>query len=685
MKFTDDIVRRGTKPRQRRVSVALRAGGAFGLGGSVAGGGWAQKTDPRYLTTVSLDDLMNTQVTSVSKKAQTLSRTGAAVFVITRNDIRRSGMRNIPDLLRMAPGVDVARIDANTWAISIRGFNYRYSNKVLVLIDGRSVYNPAFSGVYWDQQDVPLEDIERIEVIRGPGGTVWGANAVNGVINIITRSSQDTQGGLITVGTGSEESANGSVQYGGKAGKKGHYRVFGRYFKVDSSPTADGSDAADGWHGSHAGMRSDWTLSDRDTLTVQADLFGASEGQTLTTLFSNQLPGFRTFNDKVRMGSGNILGRWEHKFSNGSETTVQSYFDRLRRFDQALNVLNTGDFDFQYHFQAGTRHDIVAGAGYRLIDQAYRQGYEVAFGDGHRRDHLVNIFVQDEVKLTPSVSLTLGSKVEHNAYTGFEFNPSAQVVWSPSARQTVWASAAWANRQPSWLNAEARMDLATFPLDGGGFALLQLLGSHTVKEEELLDFEAGYRAQVSKRLLLDFTAFGSHYLGLLTQEPDTPYFTLDPAPPHLVLPSYFRNLAHANNYGGEVFASWDVTNRWQLSPGFSFLQMKIGLDPSSRDTSAHTTVGYSPKHQAQLRSTLDLPHGLEWDTSAYFVGALRHGPVPSYTRLDTRLGWRVGESLEFSVAGQNLLTPRRFEFRDGLQVHVTEVQRSIVGRVTWRF
>jgi iron complex outermembrane receptor protein len=508
---------------------------------------------------------------------------------------------------------------------------------------------------------------------------------VNGVINIITRSSQDTQGGLITAGTGSEENASGLVQYGGKAGKKGYYRVFGRYFNVGSSTAIDGNNAADGWHGSHAGMRSDWTLSRHDTVTVQGDLFGASEGQTVTTLFSNQLPDFRTFNDKVRIGSGNILGRWEHKFSNGSETSVQGYFDRFRRVDQAFAVLNTGDVDFQYHLQAGSRHDIVAGAGYCLTDQAHRNGYEMAFGAGHRRDSLLNTFIQDEVKLTPSVSLTLGSKIEHNAYTGFEFNPSAQVVWSPSARQTVWASAAWANRQPSWFDAEARLDLATFPLNGGGFALLQLLGSHTVKEEELLDFEAGYRTQVSKRLSLDFTAFRSHYRGLLTQEPATPYFTSNPAPPHLVLPHYFRNLAHANNYGGEVFASWNVTSRWQLSPGFSFLQMKVGLDPSSCDTSAQASVGYSPKHQVQLRSTLDLPHGLEWDTSAYFVGALRYGAVPSYTRLDTRLGWRVGESLEFSVAGQNLLTPRHIEFGDEIQVHVTQVERSIAGRVTWRF
>jgi iron complex outermembrane receptor protein len=655
------------------------------LGGALAASGWAQNAVSRDLTVVSLEDLMDIQVTSVSKKERSLSRTGAAVFVITRSDIRHSGMRNIPDLLRMAPGVEVARIDANTWAISIRGFNERYSTSVLVLVDGRSVYNPAFSGAYWDQQDVPLEDIERIEVIRGPGGTVWGANAVNGVINIITRSSQDTQGGLITAGTGSEESASGLVQYGGMAGKSGHYRVFGRYFKIESSTALDGSYAADGWHGSHAGFRSDWTLSTRDTLTVQGDLFGASEGQTISTLFSNQLPDVRTFDDKVRVGSGNILGRWEHKFANGSDSSLQVYFDRVRRIDQALNVLKTGDFDFQYHFRAGKRHDIVAGAGYRLIDQTYREGYGMDFGDGHRRDSLVNTFVQDEVSLTPSVSLILGSKVEHNDYTGMEFEPSAQLVWSPSARNAVWASASQAIRQPSWLDTESRLDAATFPLYGGGFALLQLLGSHAMEAERLSDLEAGYRTRPTKRLSLDLTVFRSHFSGLQSAEPDTPYFTSNPAPPHLVLPKVFHNLAFATNYGGEVFATWNATGRWQISPGFSFLQMKIGLAPSSRDTSTQAAVDQSPKHQAQVRSTLDLPHGLEWDISAYFVGGLRYGPVPSYTRLDSRVGWRPGESLEFSVAGQNLLTPAHIESADGLQVHVTQVERSVVGRVTWRF
>ena len=645
---------------------------------------WAQQPKGLDLAQASLEDLMNMQVTSVSKRSQKLSSAGAAAYVITQDDIRRSGMTNIPDLLRMVPGVDVARLNANTWAISIRGFNYRYSTKVLVLIDGRTVYNPGFSGVFWDQQDVPLEDIDRIEVIRGPGGTVWGANAVNGVINIITRKATDTQGGLASVGTGTEDSARGLVQYGGKLGK-GAYRAFGNYFNIASGQLANGADSGDGWHGIHGGFRSDWSLSPQDTLTVQGDLFGSSEGQAVTTLFSDQLPASHTLANKVAVGSGNILGRWGHTFSNGSETTLQVYFDRVGRLDQgSTDTLNTGDADFQYHFQVGSRHDVLAGAGYRLTDHNITPGYEISFGTGYRRDSLYSTFLQDQIQLTNSLALTVGSKFEHNAYTGFEFEPSAQLVWTPSVRQTVWASAARSIRQPSWFDAESKLNAATFPLQGGGFGLVQLNGNPNTQAETLLDFEAGYRIQASKQLSFDTSVFRSRYSRIQTLEPATPYFTLDP-PPHLVTPSYWGNLARAHDYGVEFSANWNVTNRWRLSPGFSFLQMKILMDPSSHDTSAAALVGDSPKHQAQLRSTLNLPHNLEWDASAYYVGALGIGPVGSYTRLDTRIGWRFKEGVEFSVGGQNLLTPRHFEFFDGLQVNPSQAERSVVGRVTWRF
>src|ERR1700733_10220391 len=290
----------------------------------------AQQPKDNDLSQVSLEDLMNLQVTSVSKKEQKLSKTGAAIFVITQEDIRRSGATNIPDLLRLAPGVDVAQVDANRWAISIRGFNDQHADKGLVLIDGRSVYSPSFSGVFWDMEDVPLEDIERIEVIRGPGGTVWGANAVNGVINIITKSAAATQGGLISAGTGSEEHADTLAQYGGKIGQNGDYRVFGRYFNTANSVFPNGQQAADGWSGGHLGFRSDWTLSPRDTLTVQGDFLKTDESQTITTLFSNALPLAKTFNDPLTATAGNILARWNHTMANGSEMSLQIYDDYSR-------------------------------------------------------------------------------------------------------------------------------------------------------------------------------------------------------------------------------------------------------------------------------------------------------------------------------------------------------------------
>jgi iron complex outermembrane recepter protein len=649
----------------------------------------AKPSPPVDLATASIEELMNIEVTSVSKKDQPLSKTGAAVFVIDREMIRHSGATNIPDLLRMAPGVDVARIDANTWAISIRGSNYRYANKVLVLIDGRTVYSPGFSGVYWDQQDVPLEDIDRIEVIRGPGGTVWGANAVNGVINIITKSSVNTQGGMISAGVGSEQRARGLVQYGGAAGSRGHYRVFGSYSQVAGTGEIRNATPTDGWHTDHTGFRSDWNLSDKDTLTAQGDWLGNSEGQTVTTLFSNHLPDLYTFADRVKVSSANVLGRWNHTFANGSETSLQVYYDRFRRVDQAFNAVNTADADFQYHFHAGSRNDIVTGMDYRFTDSSYTNGYEAAFSSGHRQDQLVSTFLQDQIALTKSLSLTVGTKLEHNSYTGFEYEPGAQLVWNIDDRKALWASAAQAIRQPSWYDTGIHLDVATFPTDGGGFGVIQLLGKAVVHPERSLNYEAGYRALLTKRLSLDVTGFTTFYSNLQAVEPGIPYFTSNPAPPHLVVPSVFNSLSHGKTFGGEFFAAWNVTRRWRISPGYSFAQMNLAYDPSILAANAALSLGNSPgdspQHQAQVRSNMDFPHNVEWDASAGFVGALRVGPVPSYIRVDTRIGWRIGESVDVSVIGQNLLTPRHFEFLDGLQIHPTPAGRAVFGKITWSF
>jgi iron complex outermembrane receptor protein len=630
-----------------------------------------------------LEDLMNVQVVSVSRKEQKLAKTGAAVFVITQDDIHRSGAANIPDVLRMAPGVNVARIDANAWAISIRGFNSRYSDKILVLIDGRSIYSPAFSGVYWDQIDVPLEDIERIEVIRGPGGTVWGANAVNGVINIITMSSKSTQGALVVAEAGSQESGS-LVQYGGTAGAAGTYRAFGRYSNTDSSMSPAGGAAADGWHEFHGGFRADLELSPQDTLMVQGDVYQSAEGQTLTTVLSQQLPAVATFNDPITVASGDLQARWSHTLDNGSDMSVNVYYNHVNRLDQGLvEDSNTFDIDFQHHLALNSRNDVVWGLGYRVTDDKLTSGFDNMWFPPQRTDSLYSGFVQDEIKLAESAWFTVGTKLEHNAYTGFEYEPSAQFVWAPTARQSIWLSASQAIRQPARQDTDIQFDAAIIPLAGNNFGVLQFEGNKNIKAEQLRDYEVGYRAQIAKRLSLDVAAFRSYYRHLETSEPATPYFVDTPGPPHFVFPFNLVGAARARTYGGELFATWNVTGRWRLSPGYSLLRMNIIQDPLSEASAAVT--GNAPEHQVQVRSSVTLRSNLDWDTSLYFVGRVSDEQVPSYTRLDTQIEWHIRKSIEFSVTGQNLLTARHMEFGDTYGVDYTQVQRSLLGKITWRF
>ena len=649
----------------------------------------AAQTGPRDLTAISLEDLMNIQVTSVSKKEQKLAKAGAPVYVITQEDIHRLGATNIPDLLRMAPGVSVAQIDANSWAISVRGFNDRYADKVLVLIDGRSVFSPDTSGVFWDQQDVPLDDIERIEIIRGPGGTVWGGNAMNGVINIITKNAKNTTGGLINAGFGSSGNARGLVQYGGKIGQTGAYRAFGKYFNNGSSVFPNGTAAADGWHMSHGGFRSDWDLSSRDTLTVQGDLFKSTEGETLTTLFSNALPAPRTLNDRIEVGGGNVLGRWNRTLSNGSDFSVQGYYDQYSRsYIGVRDTLGTTALDFEHHLTLGSRHDIVWGAGYRFTDDRFTRGYAANLLPLHPTDSLYSTFLQDEIRLTNSLWLTVGSKFEHNAYTGFEYEPSAQLVWTPTTRQTFWASAARAIRQPARKDTDVQLDYATRPLPNGGFALLQVTGNPNLKAEQLRDFEAGYRAQLTPRLSLDANAFLGLYRNMVEQVPGTPVFTTNPGPPHLIIPLVFTNARRIRTFGTEFFVNWNVSHRWKLSPGFSAIRMKLESDALGTLSQIVPVIDNTPEHQIQVRSSMDLTPRLAWDASIGYAGALRDegtGPTPGYTRVDTRLGWKVGEFIEISMVGQNLLTSRHAEFPDVYPVHHTQVERSVFGKITWHF
>jgi len=646
--------------------------------------GWAQDQPKIDLTQMQLEDLLNVKVTSVSKREEKLSRTAAAVFVIDQEDIRRSGAASLPDLLRMAPGVDVEQVDANAWAISIRGFNARYSNKVLVLIDGRTVYTPSVSGVFWEQLDIPLEDIERIEVIRGPGATVWGANAVNGVISIITKSSKDTKGGLVTAGGGSQLEALGLAQYGGTIGTSGSYRVFGKYFDFGNSALSNGAAANDRWMREHGGFRTDWGLSRSDSLMVQGSIFGNQESQTLRTNFI-ATPFDRTYDQNFDAGGGDLLARWNHTAQGGSETSLQTYFDTYHRSDLGVpETVRTFDADFQDHMADGGRNDVVWGAGYRVYTSSLAPGYSIGFSPVSRTDRLYSAFLQDELRLADSVWFTIGAKLEHNPYTHFQTEPSARLVWTPANRNTFWASASKADRQPAREDTAIRTVLQTLPIGPNMIQATPLSGNPSIKDEEARDYELGYRSDFSKALSLDFATFLTFYHHLETLEPQAPQIVVG-SPMQVVVPMRFDNKAHAVDYGGEVFLNWKVNSRWRLSPGYAYLHATIRRDVSSQGQATSAISTDFPQNQAQIRSQFNLPAKLEFDQSLYYTARLPGGSIPGHARLDVRLGRRLGESAELSIVGQNLLRARTTEYGDSFNVVGTQSVRSVYGKITWRF
>lgn len=649
-----------------------------------------QAPKPADLTELPLEELLKLRVTSASKKEQTLSRVGAALYVLTREDIASSGAYTIPDLLRLVPGVEVAQINSNQWAISIRGFNTFYSNKVLAMIDGRALYQPSFSGVLWDQQDLPLEDIERIEVIRGPGGTIWGANAVNGVINIITRHSRDTQGGLITAGGGSWRTGEGLIQYGGRIGSAGTYRAFGKYFDLNSSEFPDGQKANDAWHSWAGGFRSDWDLTARDALTVQGDLRETVAGGTGTGTFSSPQPFQTVVNSPIRNTLGDLTGTWRHTLQDGSDTILRVYYDHMNREGEAgVGVSNnTLDADFEHHRALGARNDVVWGLGVRTYHDHFRQLQPYGFQLVPPRSAvaLYSGFFQDEIQITNSLFLTVGSKLEHNDYTGVEYEPGAQLVWTPSDRHTLWASASRAIRQPDRIDFGIRLDQGTTEI-GGLPALIKLSGSSAVTTERLHAYEAGYRSQIHPRLALDVTGFLNYYHNLETSEPGTPYFTRNPGGPgYLVLPLTFQSLGYARTYGTEAFLRWNPIHRWTLSPGYSYLHMAVGERGQGVQFGLNVIPGYSPKHHFQASSTVVLRRNLEWSADARYVSRRASSNISAYTGVDTMLRWHPRESLEVTISGRNLLSPGHLEYGDLANILLpTEVKRSGFVKLAWRF
>jgi len=640
------------------------------------------------LTDRSLEDLMNIKVTSVSKTEQTLSRTASAIFVITAEDIRRSGATNIPDLLRMVPGMDVAQINANTWAISARGLNSRFSNELLVLVDGRNVYTPTFGGVFWDVLDMPFEDIERIEVIRGPGATIWGANAVNGVINIITRKASETRGGMLVAGGGNLDQGFGTAQYGGSLGKSTDYRVFAKYLNQDHMPGLTGQDGGDGWHLLRGGFRTDSNLSAKDTLMFQGDVYTGEEGNPASLLASITSPGPQYTDLIVPLSGGFLQSVWNHAISARSDTTLQISFDTYERDDQLREDRKTIALDFQHHLAWGTRQEVVWGANYRDTDSDSHGILQFSLNPADVNMQLFSFFFQDEIALVQNkLRLTGGVRLDHNYYTGFNLLPSVRVAWSPSTRHMFWAAISLSNRTPAETDAASRINFGGFTGPGGVPTLAALIGNPHFDDEVLTAYNLGYRTSIFSNLSIDFAPYYGDYTHQETTEPAVPFFETSPAPPHLVLPVTYENLMHGEAHGLEMAVNWKATTRWTLSPGFAFEQIHMHLAPTSKDTgSVLDAEGGSPVNSAQLRSHLDLRRGFSWDASAYFVDRLRSGEVPSYTRVDTGLTWRWTEHLSSSVFGQNLVKDRHLEFVDGIgSVISTLIKRSAYAKVTWRF
>jgi iron complex outermembrane recepter protein len=652
-----------------------------GAGAQQAGNGSAQGPD---LSSLNIEDLMNFKVTSVRKADQKMSQVAAAAFVIGQEDIRRSGATNIPDLLRLVPGLDVARINANTWAISARGFNSQFANKLLVLVDGRAVYTPTLAQVNWDTLDVPLDDIDRIEVVRGPGGSVWGNNAVNGVINIITKSAQDTLGTLVTGGGGTEEQGFGTIQHGGSTMGGTAYRIFTDYHNRDHFPGLYGQDGGDGSHLLHGGFRIDSNISKSDTLMLQGDLYSGGEGESIVHAVLSPPENLTLFRH-AELSGGDVLGRWSHSFSNRSDATLQVYFDRYTRSGpQDREARYTIDFDFRHHVVLGSRHDLNWGLGYRYSADQTVGTIDVSFDPANRAGDLFNFFAEDQITLMAGrLFLSVGTKIENNYFSGFDLEPSVRLAWTLTNRQTFWAAVSDAHRAPSQRDVSLNAALAALP----GPAEAVLIGNPNSRDETVWAYELGYRAQVAKWLSADLTAFLSNYRSLQTIEPLPSFIEPNSSPPLLILPSSFADQMDGTTGGIEASVHWKITDRWTLSPGYSFLKMHLHTDPTSLDTvSAADAEGSSPSHQAQLLSHVELPHGTGWDSSVYFVGPLPAQLVPSYTRIDTQLTWRFSEGMQLSIVGQNLLLDHHVEFNDYLSaVNPSQIKRSAYAKMTWKF
>jgi iron complex outermembrane receptor protein len=636
------------------------------------------------LRDMTLEELTNVDISTASRKPEKLFGTAAAVYVITRDDILRSGATSIPEALRLAPGVEVARVGSHSWAVSVRGFNGDLSNKLLVLMDGRSVYSPLYAGVFWDVQDTLLEDVDRIEVVEGPGGTLWGANAVNGVINIFTRSAHETRGALLEAGAGNEEQGFGALRYGGQIGETGDGRAYIKAFQIDDSKRLDAGDATDRWEMTRGGFRTDWGAPDAaDSLTIQGDIYDGKERGVFTDEFTLGTVPAGVFTDDTQVRGGNLLGRWNRQLAANSDITLQLYYDATtREIPSTFNERrHTIDLDFQHRLPLGTNNDILWGVGFRTTSDELHNTLFATFDPDDRTDNTYSAFVQDTIGLgSDRILLTLGSKFEHNDYTGYEVQPNVRLSWLVDSSQTLWAAVSRAVRIPSRLDADLHLT-APLSIPGIPFPLyIQVNGNDAFDSEKLLAYEAGYRIRFGDSVSFDLATFYNDYDKLQTTEPELPVLVLAPPLPYIALPNSLDNEMRGDTYGATLSANWNVLSNWRLHLQYSWFDMQLHITADSQNVTAENAAGNSPERQWAIRSFLDLPDNLSLYVDARYVDDLPNQDIPSYTAVDASIRWTTGNQLTVSLTGQNLFDDRHPEFGGG-----NEIERSVFGSATWNF
>jgi iron complex outermembrane receptor protein len=642
--------------------------------------GFAAPDDPvgdpalSALKQLSVEQLMNVEVTSVSKQPERAFDTDAAIQVITGKDISDFGASSIPEALQLARNLDVAQKDSHDWAISARGFNTDLGNKLLVLMDGRTLYTPLFSGVFWDVQDYLLQDIDRIEVVSGPGGTLWGANAVNGVINITTKSAQDTQGLYLEGGGGSVLEDFTGARYGGVLAPGVYYRVYGKYFDRGDEALANGSPANDAWHMGQGGFRLDDVTAPDTTFTLQGDAYGGAENIAI--------------GGTEQTSGGNLLGRWSHDEGGDSSMSLQAYVDRTHLSDPVPAVflgptqlapagtvvddLDTLDLDFQHRLRFGDQNHLVWGLGYRFTRDTLDNAQALAFLPPTLDQNLFSAFAQDEISLQPNWVLTLGSKLEHNDYTGLEAEPTIRLRWNPTPSQTVWTAVSRAVRTPSRIDRDLSEPAAP--------ALVLLEGGAAFDSEKLIAYEAGYRSQLTPQLVAGISLFYNAYTDVRSTS----------ITPGTVLPFYFSNNLAGETHGFELSGIYQALPWWQLRAGYDLLLENIGVKPGAFDLDAALNETADPKNQFSVTSATNLPGNWLLTARLRWVGELEtnNGPtvgtVPSYTELNARAAWRPIQGLELSVTGQNLLHPYHTEYGFPSPTR-EEIARGIYGKASWQY